>query len=87
MLTNTVLTRPRLGVLQTIFADLARAGVEQASLQLAWEFRTESLEGTTGWIVAMRDDANVRVPASGPPYEIVSVQDDVNAEYVHVYRE
>ena len=55
--------------------------MEQASLQLAWEFRTGSLEGTTGWIVAMRDDANARVPASGPPYEIISVQDDVNAEY------
>jgi hypothetical protein len=40
-----------------VFAPLERAGVERASLQLAWDFRTAS--GETGWgdLLAMRDVA------------------------------
>lgn len=53
----------------------------RADLQLAWEFTTGSLEYTTGWMVAMRDDAFTRVPATGASYRIVSVEDEFNGKY------
>ena len=64
-----------------IFARLAAAGVERSSLQIAWEFTTGSLEYTTGWMTTIRDDATARVPAEGPSYQIVSVQDEYNDKY------
>jgi hypothetical protein len=63
---------------QELFVALARAGLARGSLQLAWQFTTGSLEYTTGWLVAMRDDAQRRIPASGPAYEIRLVEDDVS---------
>jgi hypothetical protein len=47
-----------------VFAPLERAGVERASLQIAWDFRIAS--GETGWgdLVAMRDAAITAGPTS-----------------------
>jgi len=59
-----------------IFARLAAAGVAQSDLQIAWDFTTGSLEYTTGWLTTIRDDAFSRLPADGPDYRIVSVQDE-----------
>ena len=64
-----------------IFAVLAAAGIAQPSLQLAWDFSTASLEATTGWLVAMRDDAAARIPPGGPEYRINAVVDDYNPQY------
>ena len=50
----------------------------RADLQLAWTFTTGSLEYTTGWLVAMRDDATARVPVDGPAYTVLSVRDNVS---------
>ena len=63
---------------QDIFALLESAGVPRADLQLAWDFTTASLASTTGWMVAIRDDATARIPESGPAYTVVSVTDEVN---------
>lgn len=48
---------PRRALYEDIFAKLEAAGVEKASLQLAWDFTTASKENTTGWLVHMRDEA------------------------------
>ena len=71
--------------MQNLFEDLAATGVARADLQIAWEFTTSSLEYTTGWMVAMRDDAKTRVPATGPTYRIVSIEDEFNGKYVGVH--
>ena len=65
-----------------IFAILAATGVARTDLQIAWDFTTGSLEYTTGWMTYIRDDATARMPAEGPPYEILSVQDEYNGAYV-----
>jgi hypothetical protein len=58
-----------------VFAPLARAGVERASLQIAWDFRTAS--GETGWgdLVAMRDAA---ISAGATACSISNVVEDPN---------
>ena len=64
-----------------IFAILAATGVGRSDLQIAWDFTTGSLAYTTGWMTYIRDDASARIPAGGPRYRIVSVQDDYKPGY------
>jgi hypothetical protein len=40
-----------------IFAKLKAAGVDQADLQLAWDYSTASRANNTQWLLHMRDDA------------------------------
>ena len=46
-----------------IFASLATAGVEQSSLQLAWDFTVGTTKSVTQRMVAARDDAMSRLAA------------------------
>lgn len=62
-----------------IFSKLSAAGVEQSSLQLAWDFTTASLENNTGRLLHMRDQALADVGADGPSYVLDDVKTDVNA--------
>jgi hypothetical protein len=48
-----------------VFGPLAKAGVDRASLLLAWDFRTASGETAWGDVVAMRDDAIAMAGAAG----------------------
>jgi hypothetical protein len=48
-----------------VFAPLAKAGVDRASLLLAWDFRTASGQTAWGDVVAMRDDAMAMAGAAG----------------------
>jgi hypothetical protein len=61
---------------RNIFAELERAGIEQGSLQLAWDFTTASRENNTGRFLRMRDRAFETVGSAGPEYAIVSVEQD-----------
>ncbi len=52
-----------------IFARLAKAGIAQADLQLAWDYSTASRDNNTRWLLHMRDDALATVAtATGPTY-------------------
>jgi hypothetical protein len=53
-----------------IFARLAKAGVSQKDLQLAWDFTTASQKNNTQSLVQMRDDALRVVGTDGPSYDI-----------------
>ncbi|MCA9624215.1 MAG: hypothetical protein KC731_34560, partial [Myxococcales bacterium] len=61
-----------------IFGRLADAGYDKADLQVAWDFTTSSLEGKTGWMLHMRDEALATVGAAGPSYVIDEVVDAPN---------
>jgi len=68
---------------ERLFGTLEAAGIQRANLQLAWDFITVSQEGTTGWMIHMREDAMARVGPGGPQYKIDEVQD---YPYENVYR-
>ena len=61
-----------------IFAQLNKIGVEQAGLQLAWDFTTASRENNTRTMIAMRDAALAVVGADGPSYTITEIIDNPN---------
>lgn len=63
-----------------IFAKLARAGVKQDDLQVAWDFTVGSKEAITGPLVKVRDAALAAVGADGPDFtfKIGSVEENPN---------
>ena len=61
-----------------IFTRLANSDIDKDDLQIAWDFTTSSLEGKTGWLVHMRDDALATVGDAGPDYVIDEIIDDPN---------
>jgi hypothetical protein len=63
-----------------IFGKLAKAGIDKASLQLAWDATTMSKESHTDWILKMRDEALALVGDAGPTYTIVSVDENPNPD-------
>ncbi len=65
---------------ETMFTQLATAGVGRADLQLVWDFTTASRENNTAAMLAIRDTALAAAGADGPPYAIDSVTTDVNAD-------
>lgn len=67
-----------------IFAKLDKAGIQKKDLQLAWDFTTASRENTTGWMMAMRDDALGKVGKDGPMYTITKVENFTVAENARV---
>ncbi len=74
----------RRGLYEDIFDRLAKANVDRASLQLAWDFTTASRENVTGWLLHMRDEALERAGENGPAYVIDSV--DENSDPRIAYR-
>ncbi|MFO0635754.1 MAG: hypothetical protein U0168_23180 [Nannocystaceae bacterium] len=72
----------RRGLYADIFARLQDAGVERASIQLAWDFTTASRENQTGWLLHMRDEALAAVGEDGPEYEITSVETDYEPDTI-----
>jgi hypothetical protein len=63
-----------------IFAKLKNAGVEQSTLQLAWDFTTSSRDNNTAWMLKMRDEALATVGADGPTYTVKDEQTDPNPD-------
>ncbi len=59
-----------------IFAKLKSAGVDQSTLQIAWDFTTASKDNNTKQMVEMRDDALAQAGTQGPAYTIDSVKDN-----------
>ncbi len=63
---------------EDIFARLEAAGVAREGLQIAWDFRTSSLEDDTAYLTHMRDDALAFVGESGPSYRITETRTDLD---------
>lgn len=69
---------------ETIFSDLAAAGVARDDLLLAWDFTTASDEALTGWMVSIRDQA-FALPT--PSFTVDSVDDGGGAGFdANVFR-
>ncbi|MFN8642912.1 MAG: hypothetical protein U0802_15135 [Candidatus Binatia bacterium] len=64
--------------MERIFADLDRAGVARASLQLAWDFTVASTASLTGRMLAMRDDAFAALADAAPAFTVDMVTADPN---------
>lgn len=59
---------------ETLFSQLATAGIERSTLQIAWSFTVASRASLTSDLVAMRDGALALVGTAGPTYDITSVE-------------
>ncbi|MDI1483238.1 hypothetical protein [Polyangium sp. y55x31] len=69
-----------------IFARLEKAGIPRKDLQIAWDFTTASRENNTAALVAMRDDALMKVGAEGPEYTLTSTEEFTEAENPRIWR-
>ena len=61
-----------------LLTSLPSAGVDRASLQLAWSFTVGSRAAITGTLLRMRDEALMNAGADGPPFTIDSVELEPN---------
>lgn len=59
---------------EDIFTRLEKAGIERASLQIAWDYTTASVENNTSRMLHMRDDALAKVGEMGPTYTVKAVE-------------
>ncbi len=67
---------PRRALYQDIFDRLAKHGIDEKNLQVAWDFTTASRDSNTKWLVSMRDQALAIVGDQGPEYTITKVEED-----------
>jgi hypothetical protein len=65
---------------EDMFGRLAKAGIDRATLQLAWDATTMSRESHTDWMLKMRDEALATVGDAGPTYTVTSVTDNPNPD-------
>ena len=61
-----------------IFPALEAAGWSRDETTIAWDFVTQSQEGTTGRAAFMRDDTLANLPEGGPAYTIDEIQEAPN---------
>jgi hypothetical protein len=71
---------PRQARFTQMFTALEGAGVPRASLTLAWDFNTASSAALHGRMLAMRDDALMRVGPQGPAITINDVRTFLRAD-------
>ena len=65
--------------MESLFTDLAAAGVPRANLYLAWDFTVASVRNNTERMIFMRDDAFARLGVNAPTFSITSVLDGAGA--------
>lgn len=65
-----------------VFAPLAAAGADRASLQQGWSFTVASTEGIAGRMLHIRDDALAAIGDAAPTFEITEVVDEAADEYI-----
>ena len=66
-----------------IFPVLAAAGLERSSLQLAWDFSTQSRESVERDMLDMRSDLMARLQAEPPALTILEVREELDD---HIFR-
>jgi hypothetical protein len=60
----------------TVFTELAAAGVNRADLYLSWWFTVASADSLAGNVLAMRDDAFGRLNGGAPKFEVTGTRTD-----------
>jgi hypothetical protein len=65
---------------EDIFDALEQGGVARDDLILAWDFVTASRESLTGRALSLRDQGLQVNGPGAPPFEVTSVEDDVNED-------
>jgi hypothetical protein len=63
---------------EQLFATLAQAGIERATLQLAWDFVTASTTALTERALSIRDQGLAANGSGAPPFTVESVEENVN---------
>jgi len=63
---------------EEIFTTLAAAGIDRQDLSIAWDFTVASSESLTGRAVSMRDQGLAVNGPGAPPFEVTSVEENVN---------
>jgi hypothetical protein len=63
---------------EQLFATLGQAGIERATLQLAWDFVTASTAALTGRAVSIRDQGLAANGPGAPPFTVESVEENVS---------
>jgi len=63
---------------EDVFGQLAKAGVQRGSLQIAWDYSTGSTQSITGRMVEMRDKALAAVGDDGPTFRVDRVEESPN---------
>lgn len=71
--TDPDLERQRAHYEDVVFPALEATGFGRGELQMAWDFVTESEEGSLGGMIKMRDEGLAQVPEAGPAYVIDEV--------------
>ena len=61
--------------METMFDDLAAAGVSRDDLQLAWTFTTGTIDDTARRMLHIRDETLAALDGSAPPFEVTEVSD------------
>lgn len=70
--------RARRPKMEEIFTTLAAARVARQDLILAWDFTVASTESLTGRALSVRDQGLAINGPGAPPFEVVSVEENVN---------
>jgi len=65
--------------METVFADLQRAGFTRASAYLAWDFTVASTANITGRLLHIRDDAFAALGSSTPSFTVTDVSAGTHA--------
>jgi hypothetical protein len=73
--TDNAAKEARRAHMESLFTDLAAAGVPRANLYLAWDFTVASVRNNTERLLEIRDDAFARLGSNAPSFTITSVLD------------
>lgn len=63
---------------ESIFNDLAHAGIARSGLTSAWDFTVASGENIAGRMLHIRDDAFASLAGGAPRFQVASVQDNID---------
>lgn len=67
-------------VMDRLFRDLDRAGVEREQLDLAWDFTVASERSLSGRVLHIRDDGLASLHGGAPTFTVTAVENDVSPE-------
>lgn len=65
--------------MESIFGRLAEAGIDRASLFIAWDFTTASQRSLTSRMLHIRDDAFAKLGTNAPTFTVTSVTQNPDA--------
>jgi hypothetical protein len=61
---------------ETVFTEMAEAGIERRNLYMSWWFTVASAESLAGNVLSMREDAMGKLNGGAPAFEVTDVRTD-----------